>query len=547
MLTKNIILQNTLQQIRNPLFGASKKAKFGQPKPTNTQSIKQEWRKVKEQNQQKIEDLYNYGKIEDWVECRTLMENDFTFENEIYELLINWLTSIDWRNEKEVKALFYYTEIVSNRDYKPNPLVLLKYHKQLQVTLKELIKKPDFTIISDVNSTNFSKLLENIIELYFFHTSHSWGNKNHVEQYDIDRTEMANLIPEYIKAYLGDISNLVISVLECNSAPINTYADLVLFYMKNDKSIEQYCPLASNLFSEYNEPRDFFYKNASKITALVLKNDLSDKEITYFTKNVLLSQLGITNKEDAIQELEKHLEKIKDNPKVAKHIVNTYEKDLIETSTNWHELYAKKENTAIRRIAVSKSTAQSAKMVLKSYPNNIESRVLKNLLEKAIEFQNKPKVYNLNNKPITIFKDLHFKFLVIEELMYKQKVLLPFFDLHIFAKEYTAKEIETDAYEVIPEVKKYFKNLEIPDELLNKVKTLYQDSGLGGGSEFINQMYSNWDPGAVDDVFKVSNKAISDLDLLPNLKEIIGLENSNPSNKLKKILTDRNIRLTNED
>lgn len=208
----------------------------------------------------------------------------------------------------------------------------------------------------------------------------------------------------------------------------------------------------------------------------------------------MLSELDIRTQKDTIKSLERHLEKIKDNPKVKKDIVKDCEKDLIEATTNWHELYVKKENKAIRRIAVSKPTAKSIEIILKAYPNNTEAEVLKTLLVKATEFINKPKVYNLNNKPTTIFKDLHFKFLVIEELMYNQKVLLPVFDLNHFAKEYTKREIETYSYNVIPEVKKYFKNLEIPVELLKKVKTIYQDSGLGGGSEFIRQMYSDWDP-----------------------------------------------------
>lgn len=211
----------------------------------------------------KNRNLYNYGKIEDWNECKTLMQNDFTFENETYKLLVNWLTKIDWNDKKEVKALFYYTSIVSYSswdDYRPNPLVLLKYHKQLQAIIKELIKKPNFVIVSNVHDDEFSTLVENIIELYFYHTSNSFSHHNHIPQYDINITEMANLIPEYIKAYLGDISNLIISLLEENSAPITTYADLIVFYMKNDKNTSQWCPLASSLFRFYNKPSDFFIK-----------------------------------------------------------------------------------------------------------------------------------------------------------------------------------------------------------------------------------------------------------------------------------------------
>lgn len=141
------------------------------------------------------------------------------------------------------------------------------------------------------------------------------------------------------------------------------------------------------------------------------------------------------------------------------------------------------------------------------------------------------------------------KLLVIEELMYRQKVLKPQFDIHLFAKEYEKREIsvEIDGYEIIPEVETYFKNLPISDELLAKVETLRQSSGLDGGSEFIYHLYPFWDPGSGDKAIPVSNKAIIDLELLPNLKLISGLENSKPTPKLLKALAARDIKVSTEE
>ena len=56
------------------------------------------------------------------------------------------------------------------------------------------------------------------------------------------------------------------------------------------------------------------------------------------------------------------------------------------------------------------------------------------------DLKNKPRKFNINNKPQ--------------------------FDLEAFIKEYAKREIdaEDDGYEVIPEVKKFFNNLEIADK-----------------------------------------------------------------------------------
>jgi len=133
--------------------------------------------------------------------------------------------------------------------------------------------------------------------------------------------------------------------------------------------------------------------------------------------------------------------------------------------------------------------------------------------------------------------------------MYNQEVLHPKFDVRVFSKEYIEREIdvEDDGYAVIPEVKKYFKNLDIPKELLEKVTTLYQDSGFGGGSEFIYELFPFWDPGCGDEVFKVSTKMLDDISLLPNLKKIIGIENSEPTKQLINKLKTMDITLEEEE
>ncbi|MBB1354548.1 DUF6892 domain-containing protein, partial [Pseudoalteromonas sp. SR45-5] len=174
---------------------------------------------------------------------------------------------------------------------------------------------------------------------------------------------------------------------------------------------------------------------------------------------------------------------------------------------------------------------------------------LEQLIERILALKNTPKAFPINKKPKIKFNDLHFKLLVIEELMYNKNLLTPKFDLTEFIAEYHQREIdkEQEGYEVIPEVLAYFKGLDIPEELLAKVTSLTQDCGVDGGSEVYSQIWPFWDPGCGDEVLKVSNKASKDLPLLPNLKQVIGLEHSNPSKKLINSFKAHHIQLTEQD
>ncbi|WP_374326674.1 leucine-rich repeat domain-containing protein [Azonexus sp.] len=124
------------------------------------------------------------------------------------------------------------------------------------------------------------------------------------------------------------------------------------------------------------------------------------------------------------------------------------------------------------------------------------------------------KHHRLGQKP-AIFKDFGFKLMVIQKLMYDEKVLRPIFDVYDFAANHSARKIDlegAEAYGVIPEVRDHFLNLEIPLALLEDIKTLYAD----GGDEIYAQLAPRW--GGEDDFFNVNSAA--DAKLLPNLKEV---------------------------
>lgn len=113
------------------------------------------------------------------------------------------------------------------------------------------------------------------------------------------------------------------------------------------------------------------------------------------------------------------------------------------------------------------------------------------------------------------FSDFNFKLLVIEELMYNQKLLKPEFDVYEFAELYDKREIdmEEEGYEPIPEVVDYFRNLEIDRKFADKITRLYQDGG--------NNVYMNiipfWD--GEDDVFDIAS--YDDVKHFPNLKNMV--------------------------
>jgi len=540
-LTKNENLIKNIEQLKDSDFGSNKKS------DSSYQTIHQEWEEIINENQKNIEQLYHRGIVSDWAECRTKMENDFTFEDEIYSLLVNWLEQIDWSNIEEVKILFKYIDLVSNGDYKANPLVLLKYHKRILTIITALIKQEDFYIEDKLHNGNFGELVNRLINLYFHHTSHSYNNKNHIIQYDIDRKEIAQIIPDFIKAFPENCSNLTMYILKNDSEDlVDICAELLHFYITNQ--IEKHYWFSSELFSLYQKPSDFIYKNSSTILKQAIRmSELSEAQITYLIDHILMFHLNIDSKERQVAHSVKHIHRLKEAD-FDEEIIVQREKDLEKFIDNFEEIYIKNWQTAVRRLAVSRPIFKSIELLIKAFPkHNIEQLI--ELFEEAKNYKNRPKVYSLKQKPTVVFKDLHFKYLVIEALMYNLQILKPAFDIQKFVQEYDKREIdiEEEGYQVIPEVKRYFKNLDIPVELLEKVTVLYQDSGLSGGSVFIYQLYPFWDPGAGDEVFKITNKAIEDLELLPNLKKIIGLENSNPSKKLVKAIEEKGIVLEKED
>lgn len=108
--------------------------------------------------------------------------------------------------------------------------------------------------------------------------------------------------------------------------------------------------------------------------------------------------------------------------------------------------------------------------------------------------------------------DFNLKLMVIQKLMYDQKVLLPKFEFNMSSE---AKELDkSDEYGPLnDDAVAYFKELKIPNHLLFDIHTLDVDPS----DEVYNQVYPHWD-GEDENLFQV--KSISDLAMLPSLKVI---------------------------
>ncbi|MFE9853737.1 DUF6892 domain-containing protein [Streptomyces sp. NPDC005780] len=125
---------------------------------------------------------------------------------------------------------------------------------------------------------------------------------------------------------------------------------------------------------------------------------------------------------------------------------------------------------------------------------------------------------------MTAFRDFNFKLLVIEKLMYADETLTPAFSIEDCLMEKGIDDPQGYAYEneldhtVLAEARAHFEALEISAELLATVEELTLD----GGHAVYQECSPVWD--GEDDLYNV--RSLDDLDLLPNLRLISGVEGS---------------------
>ncbi|MBO4126612.1 hypothetical protein PFZ59_02765 [Streptococcus suis] len=120
---------------------------------------------------------------------------------------------------------------------------------------------------------------------------------------------------------------------------------------------------------------------------------------------------------------------------------------------------------------------------------------------------------------IVEFENFNFKLAIIQELMYNQEELKPKFNALEFCEEQGLdfeEYGERYAYQVPPEIKTWFEQVEIPKDMARHVKSLYFD----GGNEVYLEASPIWD--GEDDLFDITEISESELSQFPNLKTIDG-------------------------
>lgn len=117
------------------------------------------------------------------------------------------------------------------------------------------------------------------------------------------------------------------------------------------------------------------------------------------------------------------------------------------------------------------------------------------------------------------FDNFNFKLAIIQVLMYDLEVLSPSFDIFDFAEEYEGEEIDTESFDPIEPAIDFFKELQIPKKLAEKVEEIYMD----GGSEIFLNIIPQWD--GEDEFFDLSEVSEKELAQFPNLKKATIMSN----------------------
>ena len=112
------------------------------------------------------------------------------------------------------------------------------------------------------------------------------------------------------------------------------------------------------------------------------------------------------------------------------------------------------------------------------------------------------------------FKDFNFKLAVIKEIVgnqYSNKYCL---NPYKFAKDYRKRkiDIEEEGYEIIPEIKEYYDNIEIFPSEVKDIEKLYQC----GGDDIYLTLCPFWS--GEDEIFDILSA--EDAKHLPNLKKV---------------------------
>lgn len=138
--------------------------------------------------------------------------------------------------------------------------------------------------------------------------------------------------------------------------------------------------------------------------------------------------------------------------------------------------------------------------------------------------------YNITvpDEPCLIFDTFNFKLAVIQELMYNQEVLKPYFDIYdymIFKKAHWNLETDKNVRAAVS----FFKELPIPASLAGLVKEINMD----GSDEIYMQIAPEWD--GRDERFDFRKVTKAEMEQFPNLKKMLIFGNERDAESLRKV------------
>lgn len=434
--------------------------------------------------------------------------DDGCFMDKMFEFVIEFLNHYDKDNSDELESFYKFITLFSSSNiHYPSSYDIPEckakgitfYTDALVSAIDKGIEVEDFIV--EPGGEKFSEILLQCLDLFFHYTSY---------RDDSFKPKLAPLVPKLFLTHTHLHSFTSVDYLHFHADAINVSAqgiDTTLRHAISDKHYAGFYFVIGDLLDMDASPRDFYRKNAKKVFEKLLDYyttyDIAMKN--YFIERLVLDSLKIV---------------YKDQESVRK-TASKYDRHLKLLESDFEAYKEAKMDKSIPNI--KKSLAKDIAYVVGHFKGHDYELLLDTLMKKLGAEANKPKVYNQKMKPSIVFKDLTFKMLVIEELMYTQEVLKPQMQLSVFANE-TKPEIDIDdvGYAPIKPVLKYFKNLDITQEQLDKVEVLRVGDGCYEWAGVYQNLMPHYDPGNDQMLDIDTKKAIKDLELLPNLKRIEG-------------------------
>ena len=443
--------------------------------------------------------------------------------------------------------------------------LLQSHHAEHLDLLRAALARPDHVVFDTPARGETGRWGAVVAEMLTLYRQHSVIGPG----FDVLEGDIIPLIPAFFRAFPWEGGHMLLGMLADHPDAAPVAADWARFHLEggHDPANAPTVSLASGLLGAHAQSVGALYAQGPAIFTHLLKDAATwpEARVAGFWRSFVAGPLQIvpipqdkaaTDARGVAQMYHNAIAASEGDVSFAAtakrereaRLVRAYEAEAALIVADFPAWEARRRQRALRVLSGAATQRKALAVAARHLPAPYAA-MAQALLDAAKADAAQPGVFAIAKPAENRFRDFGLKLLVIEELMYRQQVLRPQFDIRAFAAEYRKREInvERDGYAIIPEAKAYFANLPIPDDLLAKVAHLHQSSGIDGGPRYIAHLFPFWDPGAGDDPVPVTAKAVADLDLLPNLTCISGLENSKPNRTLLAALKARGITLVAED